>query len=69
MHCNPIFVHEEMLIAAVMIIIPINKLPQGQYGCTGHVINLPQDCHLPLELDVIVVRKDSTNQHFKQPMD
>ena len=42
-----------MLIAAVMPITPIDKLPQGLYDCTGHVINLPQDCNLPFELEYI----------------
>ena len=36
---------------------------------TGHVINLLQDCYLPSELDVIVVRKDSANQHFEKSTD
>ena len=40
-----------------MPIMPTDKLPQGRYGCTGHVINLPPGCHLPSELDAIVVRK------------
>ena len=31
---------EEMLVSAVM---PIYRLPLGQYGYTGHIINLPQD--------------------------
>ena len=43
-----------MLTAADIPIMPIDKLPEGQYGCTGLVINLSQDCHLPSELDVIV---------------
>ena len=47
-----------MLIATLM---PIDKLPQGLYGCTGHVINLPQECHLAFDLNVIVVRNDSAN--------
>ena len=58
-----------MLTAAVIPIMPFDKLPQGRYGCPGHVINLPQDCDLPTELDVIVVKKrqSNANQHFKQP--
>ena len=43
----------------------IYHLPQGQYGYTGHVINMPQDLsvfatslpRLPFELDVMIVRK------------
>ena len=50
-----------MLISPVM---PIMSL--GQYGYSGHVINLPQDvasfvCSLPRmpsQLDVVVVRKE-----------
>ena len=34
---------EEMLISAVMPIIFIYRLPHGQYGYSGHVINLHQD--------------------------
>ena len=55
-----------MLISAVMPIMSIYRLPHGQYGYSGHVINLPQDVasfanslpRLPSELDVIVVRKE-----------
>ena len=34
---------EEMLISAVMLIMSLYRMPQGQYGYTGHVVNLPQD--------------------------
>ena len=34
---------EEMLISAVMPIMSLYRLPQEQYGYTGHVVNLPQD--------------------------
>ena len=34
---------EEMLIAAVVAIMSIYRLPHGQYGYSGHVNNLPQD--------------------------
>ena len=34
---------EEMLISAVMPIMCIYRLPHGQYGYSGHVINLHQD--------------------------
>ena len=52
-----------MLIAAVMPIMSIYRLPHGQYGYSGHVVNLPQDAvsfasslpQLPSELDVVVV--------------
>ena len=56
---------EEMLISAVMPIMSIYRLPQGQYGYSGHVINLPQDVasffnslpRLLSQLDVIIVKK------------
>ena len=49
----------------------IYRLPLGQYGYTGHVINLPQDVvsfanslpRVPSELDVLVIRKDSEQSH------
>ena len=55
---------------AVMPIMSVYRLPQGQYGYSGHVVNLPQDVasfvqslpRLPSELDVIVVRKEGANQ-------
>ena len=55
-----------MLISAIMPIMSLYRLPLGQYGYSGHVINLPQDVssfasslpRLPAELDVIVVRKE-----------
>ena len=57
---------EEMLVSAVMPIMSLYRLPLGQYGYTGHIINLPQDVisfayslpRLPSELDVLVVRKE-----------
>ena len=50
---------EEMLISSVIPIMSIYRLPHGQYGYKGHVINLPQDIttfatslpRLPKELD------------------
>ena len=47
----------------------VYRLPHGQYGYSGHVINLPQDVssfvnslpRLPSDLDVIVVRKEGAN--------
>ena len=64
---------EEMLISAVMPIMSIYRLPHGQYGYSGHVINLPQDVasfatrlpRLPSELDVIVVRKEGAGQSHR----
>ena len=57
---------EEMLISPVMPIISVYQLPLGQYGYSGHVINLPQDVasfvcslpHVPSQLDVVVVRRE-----------
>ena len=62
---------EEMLISSVMPIMSVYRLPLGQYGYTGHVINLPQDVvsflrllpRVPTELDVLVVRKDNEHSH------
>ena len=59
-----------MLISAVMPIMSVYRLPLGQYGYSGHVVNLPQDVasfvqslpRLPSDLDVIVVRKEGANQ-------
>ena len=64
---------EELLIAAVMPIMSIYRLPHGQYGYSGHVINLPQDAvsfasilpRLPAELDVVLVRKEGAYQFHK----
>ena len=61
-----------MLISAVMPFMSIYRLPHGQYGYRGHVINMPQDIttfagslpRYPSELDVIFVRKEgSQNSH------
>ena len=62
-----------MLVSAVMPIMSIYRLPQGQYGYSGHIINLPQDVasfanslpRLPSELDVIIVRKEGTDQSHR----
>ena len=62
-----------MLISAIMPIMSIYRLPQGQYGYSGHVINLPQEVHsfatslprLPSELDIVVVRKEGANQSHR----
>ena len=59
-----------MLISAVMPMMSVYRLPLGQYACSGHVINLPQDVRsfatslprLPSQLDIIVVRKETSNQ-------
>ena len=62
-----------MLISAVMPIMSIYRLPHGQYGYTGHVINLPQDVltfasslsRIPSELDLLVVRKEGNDQSHR----
>ncbi len=49
--------------------VHLYRLPHGQYGYSGHVINLPQDVtsfasslpRLPSELDLIVVRKEGAS--------
>ena len=56
-----------MLTSAVM---PLMCVYRGQYGTSGHVINLPQDVlsfstslpQLPSELDIVVVKKYGTHQ-------
>ena len=58
---------------AVMPIVSVYRPPQGQYGYSGHVGNLPQDVasfvqslpRLPSELDIIVVRKEGANQSHR----
>ena len=62
-----------MLISAVLPIMSLYRLPHGQYGYSGHVINLPQDIasfatslpRLASELDVIVVRKEGAAQSHR----
>ena len=57
-----------MLVSAIT---SIYRLPLGQYGYTGHVINLPQDVisfahslpRLPSEQDILVVRKEKEQSH------
>ncbi len=59
-----------MLISAVLPIMTLYHLPHGQYGYSGHVVNLPQDVgsfasslpRHPADLDVVVVRKDGGPQ-------
>ena len=54
-----------------MPIMSIYRLPYGQYGYSGHIVNLPQDVvsfsnslpRLPSELDVLVVRKENEQTH------
>ncbi len=62
----------EMLVSCVLPIMTLYRLPHGQYGYSGHVLNLPQDIatftnrlpRLSSELDVIIVRKEgATGSH------
>ena len=60
---------EEMLISAVMPLMSVYRLPHGQYGYSGHVINLPQNVssiatklpRLPNDLDILIVTKEGQN--------
>ena len=64
---------EEMLISAVMPMMSLYHLPYGQYGYSGHVINLPQDVSTftstlprsPSQLDVLIVRKQDAHGAHK----
>ena len=52
-----------MLISTVLPIMSLYRLPHGQYGYSGHVINLLP--RLPRDLDVIVVRKEGAAQSHR----
>ena len=62
---------EQMLISPVIPLMSIYRLPHGQYGYSGHVINLPQDVpsfvmqlpRLPSNLDIVIVRKEGSHSH------
>jgi len=62
-----------MLIAKVLPIMCIYRLPHGQFGYGGHILNLPQDVRLFINslprsltsLDVIIVRKEGAAQSHK----
>ena len=51
----------------------IYRLPHGQYGYSGHILNLPQDVTSfintlpgsPADLDVIIVRKEGAAESHK----
>ena len=59
-----------MLISAVLPIMTLYHLPQGQCGFNSYVVNLPQDIAssakslpwLPQDLDVIIVRRERSSQ-------
>ena len=60
-----------MLASAIMPVMSIYKLPHGQYGYSGSVINFPQDVksfgttlpRLPSEIDILVVRMEKEQTH------
>lgn len=62
---------EQMLISPVLPLMSIYRLPHGQYGYSGHVINLPQEIpsfvnslpRLPSDLDIVIIRKEGSNNH------
>ena len=65
-----------MLISWVLPIMSVYRLPHGQYGYSGHILNLPQDLtsfvnslpRCPLTLDVIIVRREgmsASHRDFK----
>ena len=62
-----------MLISRVLPIMAIYHLPHGQYGYSGHVLNLPQNVatfvntlpRCPADLDVIIVRKEGATDSHK----
>ena len=59
-----------MLISAVLPLMTLYRLPHGQYGYNGHVINPPQNIasfantlpRIAKDLDVVVVRKEGAVQ-------
>ncbi len=62
-----------MLISRILPVMSIYRLPHGQYGYSGHILNLPQDVTtfintLPrctANLDVIIVRKEGAVDSHK----
>ena len=64
---------EEMLISAVMPMMSVYRLPMGQYGYSGHVVNLPQNVssfvtslpRLASDIDIILVRKEGASGSHK----
>ena len=51
----------------------IYRLPYGQYGYSGHILNLPQDVtsfvnslpRSPTTLDVVIVRREGVNNTLR----
>ena len=64
---------EELLISAVMPMIILYRLPRGQLGYSGHIVNLPQDVssfasslpRLPSELDFVLVCREGAGGSHK----
>ena len=62
-----------MLISRVLQIMLIYHLPHGQYGYSGHVLNLPQDItsfmntlpRSPSNLDIVIVMKEGSSESHK----
>ena len=62
-----------MLISRVLPIMSIYRLPHGQYGYSGHILNVPQNVtqfldHLPrcpTTLDIVIVRKQGVGETHK----
>lgn len=58
-------------MSAVLPVMSIYKLPHGQYGYSGHIINFPQDVksfatslpRLPSDVQILVVRKEREQSH------
>ena len=63
-------------MSAVLPVMSIYKLPHGQYGYSGHIINFPQDVksfatslpRLPSEVQIVVVRKEREQSHKDFPV-
>ena len=62
---------EEMLISPVMPMMTIYRLPHGQIGYSGHVINLPHVNFVnilprsPKDMPILVVRKEKSQGNHK----
>ena len=62
---------EELLISAVVPMMSVYRLPHGQYGYSGHVLNLPQNIssfakqlpRFPSELDIVLVKEYESGSH------
>ena len=58
-------------MSAALPVMSIYKLPHGQYGYSGHIINFPQHLRsfatslprLPSDVQILVVRKEREQSH------